>query len=76
MSHEDHLEKLATPKYVNSKIKRSYSMTSRRSAKKSKEYSTQSKMNHNDIDEIKSLLGSLKDTLEINKNMKESLFNE
>ena len=51
-------------------------MTSRRKKKKSKEYSTQSKMNHNDIDEIKSLLGSLKDTLEINKNMKESLFNE
>ena len=76
MSHEDHLEKLATPKYVNNKIRRSYSMSSRRSTNRSKGYSEQSKMNHNDIDEIKSLLGSLKDTLEINKNMKESLFNE
>lgn len=70
LSHEENIELLARPKYVTNKIKRSRSFSSR-SMNKSNGFSIQSRMNTNEINEMKSLIESLKDTIEKNKNMKE-----
>lgn len=71
LSHEENLELLARPKYINNKIKRSRSFSTR-SMDKSNGFSIQSQMNTYDISEMKSLIESLKDTIEKNKNMKEN----